>query len=594
MRSFALVTIFALGCVTDDTDVDCDESGKCDGNGSLHSTFNGNTLLYGGFHSLFDKTSSQCVQPKAGSAGAQINVGSLSESIDLTAITSREELASELGLDLGLKVKYLTTDADATVNLVRKTKTTSTSINLLLKVSRSYIVRNRHAVVLTDDAAAKLAEGAGAFVQTCGTHYVNGIRYGSNLFVLITYDARDEQTALEVKASLGIKGGALGAAKLDADTKSRMSRAASIAGVNVKVRGVAHGFSIGGSAASNTLVSDLLGTGVSAETFRKIDDIRAHMAKSLDTDACRDAGNGTCEGQPSPGFLNNTRRGAMTTGVDLGFYDALPNVQPGSPSAFKTIKEKTQALERFVRDWTELEERMDVIYRNELEPFLAASATDKAAYQVAPPGAAKRSPTELLAVANTWSEKFFPDSGTQIGTIYEIASNTIRDCWQRAAVDFNIQCTPNNTPGTETAAWKGVLAEIEKYGREGRILPLQYKVHGSIAHRQVAGACAKFNASGVTYRPATLAEVPLLAPLVGFGAIAWDGDAPNETWFSHPNPSQMCGPTSGFPNPFFRNNPAASATEFRCGEADGVVFDGREINLICVPAGGPLPLVEAP
>jgi hypothetical protein len=56
----------------------------------------------------------------------------------------------------------------------------------------------------------------------------------------------------------------------------------------------------------------------------------------------------------------------------------------------------------------------------------------------------------------------------------------------------------------------------------------------------------------------------------------------------------MCGPTSGFPNPFFRNNPAASATEFRCGEADGTIFDGREINMICVPSGGPLPLVEAP
>src|SRR5688500_3224404 len=90
MRTYALATILALGgCVTDQSDLDCDD-GKCDGNGGLFNTINGNTLLYGGFHTLFDKTSSQCVQPQAGAGGAQINVGSLSESIDLTAITSRE------------------------------------------------------------------------------------------------------------------------------------------------------------------------------------------------------------------------------------------------------------------------------------------------------------------------------------------------------------------------------------------------------------------------------------------------------------------------------------------------------------------------
>lgn len=594
MKTSALAMSAAIalgGCVGSQDDLDCEE-GKCDGNGGLFNTFNGNTQLYGGYHTLFDKTSSQCVKPAPGATGAQVSVGGLSETIDLTAINSREELANELGIDLGLKVKYLTTDADATVNLVRKTKTTSTSINLLLKVSRSYVVRNKHAVVLDDTGIAKLNAGAAAFVQACGTNYVNSVRYGSNLFVLITYEARDEQTALDVKSSLGIKAGALGAADVTADTKARVSKAAAISGVNVRVRGVAHGFSIGGTNASSTLVSDLLGSGVNPTTFTKVDEIRTHMAKSLELDACRDAGNGQCDGQPAPGYFNNTRRGAMTTGIDLGFYDALPNVTTATP--FKAIKEQTTKIERFVRDWAELEERMAVVYRNEIEPFLLASATDKAAFNIAPPGKPKRTPNELLTVASQWSEQFFPDSGTQIGTTYELAANTIKDCWTRASVDFTVKCTPNDMPGSETAEWKSVLAKINQYGAEGRILPIQFKVHSAIAHRQINGSCAKFNTSGITYRPATLTEVPLLAPLVGFGAVTWNGDGPNETWFSHPNPAQHCGQTSGFPNPFFRNNPGASATEFSCGAEDGVVFDGREINMICVPSGGPLPLVEAP
>nr|MBA2544219.1 hypothetical protein [Deltaproteobacteria bacterium] len=76
---FAAATLL-LGCASDslsnESGGECSE-GKCDGNGSLLATNNGNVTLGGGYLGTFDKTASQCVQPDPStSAGrALVSVG---------------------------------------------------------------------------------------------------------------------------------------------------------------------------------------------------------------------------------------------------------------------------------------------------------------------------------------------------------------------------------------------------------------------------------------------------------------------------------------------------------------------------------------
>lgn len=587
---------FVLGaCVADGTDRELCLEGKCDqpsGNGSVVGTANNNVTLYTGYHSLFDKSASQCVKPdKEIANGAQVGVGSVAETFELAFVSGREELAREMGLDLGVKVKYPATNTDIGLNLVDKFKSTSTTINLLLKVSQEYTVVNRHPLLLTDTGKAKLAAGIDKFVQTCGTHYVNGVRYGGHLYVLITYEAQDEQTALDVKASLGVTSG-LGPVNVNADVKGRLAQAASRSGVSVNVRVAAQGFEIGGKAADSTLVTDFIGGGITAQTFSKIDQLRTQMKTSLANDTCRDAGEGPCAGQAAPGFFDNVRRSAKPTGVEVGFYDSLPNVEFSGASPFKKVRERLLLVERFVRDWGELEERMAAVYRNEIEPFQQASSSQKARFQVAAPATRVRSPAELVAISNTWADKFFPEIGSQIGFTYEQASNTIRDCWNAASVDLFARCTPNDGAATDTAEWKAVLGELDTYAKSGRILPLSYREATVEAREDADAACQALATGSISYRLPTMDEARRLGPAIGFGSINWSGAASShDIWFSHPNPTQLC--SSGM-NPLYRNLPEASGDEIRCTAADGVVLEGVNLRVVCVPSSGPLPLVEAP
>jgi hypothetical protein len=590
----ALATILLAGCVADDGgDANCD-TGKCDqpsGNGSVVGTANNNLVMYSGYHSLFDKSASQCVKTdKEIAQGAQISVGAVAETFELAFVSTREDLAREMGLDLGVKVKYPATNTDIGLNLTNKFKSTSTTINLLLKVNQEYTVTNRHPMLLTDSGKTKLASGIDKFVQTCGTHYVNGVRYGAHMFVLITYDAQDEQTALDVQSSLGVSHGA-GPLQVSADVKARLSQAASKSGVSTTVRVASQGFELSGKAADSTLVTDFIGSGVTAQSFSKIDDIRQSMKTSLANDKCRDTGEGKCGDVASPGYFNNTRRAARPTGVEVGFYDSLPNVDFSGENPFKKVRERLLLVERFVRDWGELEERMAAVYWNEIEPFQQASSSQKARFQIAPPGARVRSPNELAPIAQKWADKFFPEIGSAIGFTYEKASNTIRDCWNAASVDLFAKCTANDGPATGTTEWKSVLGEIEQYGKTGRIARLNYRESTVEAKEDAVAACEALNAAGISYRLPTQDEARLLSPAIGFGPINWSGAQPNDIWISHPNPTQMCN--AGM-NPFFRNNPGASSDGFFCTAADGVVLEGINLKVICVPSGGPLPLDEAP
>ena len=584
------------GCAFDDSGGGGECIGaKCDnpsGNGSVVGTTNSSAGLLIGYHSLFDRTSAQCVSVDADLArGAEVNVGSVSETFQLAYVRDREELARELGVDLGLKVKYPSVNADAAVSLLHRFKSTTTTVNLLLKLSQEYTVRNRHPLEITGTGQQKLDAGIDKFVQTCGTHYINGVRFGGHLYLLITYEATNEESALDLKADLGLQQGAVGT-EVDADIKAKLNRAASRSDVRTTVKVSSTGFTFGGQEASSSLALDLIGGDINEAMFQRIDQIRLAMKSSVDNDACRDAGDGKCGDVNAPGYYENAQRAASVRGVELGFYDSLANITYFGESPFLEVRERLLLVERYVRDWAELEERMAIAYQNEINPFLDAPSNLKASYQLAPPAAPKNTPTEVLAIANGWMDDFFPETGPQIGWVMQKAVQAQVDCWSAASADLYHSCSADDTPADQSAAWLEVLAEINRYAGGGRVLPLQYKAGGAVSGAYAAEECQGVSTEAIAYRLPTLNEAKQLAPLVGYGNLSWPGSGSYEIWFDAAPGTNGCTDPD-FPYPFYEHEPGKAPT-VKCAESETLSFFGRKVVALCVPSSGPIPLVEAP
>ena len=94
-----------FGCVPGfvEDNPDHDVGGKGDnptGNGDVWSTPNQNVGLFAGFDALFDKTKSQCVTPDESLAlGRRYTVGGVSETFEFVYVSSRDQLAGELGIE---------------------------------------------------------------------------------------------------------------------------------------------------------------------------------------------------------------------------------------------------------------------------------------------------------------------------------------------------------------------------------------------------------------------------------------------------------------------------------------------------------------
>lgn len=577
------------------------EVGKADiptGNGSVISTANGNARLHDGYHVLFDKTHSECVAPLAEQQSAQpFVVGDVQRAFDLVFVNSRAELARELGIDLGLKVKYPAVGVDVGFGLLDNFASTTTSASFLMKITEEYFVRNNEDLQLNEVGVGALQEGANAFVRKCGTHYTNGLRYGGHLYVLITYKATDEQTANEIKANLGVDVG-YGPGKVTGDMKAKLASHASRQGVNVTMRVSTRGFMIGESKANESVIENLLGGGVNEQTFEMLDQIRVDMQKSVARDVCRDTGEGTCaDGSTAPGYFANPQRLAKPSGVEIGFYDALPNADVDVDSVdgvdpFELILTKLTAVERYIRDFAELEERMTEVYQSEIRPFESASTSRKAGFNVTPPADPLHDPRDLADVADDWIAEFYPQIGPQIGWGVQLASEAIVNCWTAASVSVEHECGEDGLPGYETEAWTKLEALLEEYRDEARILPLRYVVGPAVTtQKEARDACSDLELSGEAVRLPTRDEVQYLAPLVGFGNVKWKGTHPNEVWYQPAESYQGCADTAerkGYPHAFYENLPAHDGPEFRCAQPK------RVIQTVCVPNSGPLPILAEP
>ncbi len=569
------------------------------------TTYNGDLALLGSYNELFDKGSdTPCVAYADGGEHARVSEPSRDLSIEL--VQKKEDLAQKLGIDLNLKARYAAVGGNATVNLLHEYSSSSHSLSYLLSARADYLVRddvkNGRPIVLTEVGEQALAAGPSEFARRCGTHYINAVRYGARFYLLITYTANDYSSKTTMDASLGVDGGPAGSG----DIKTRLERTANLSGVSVSIKGASNGFWLDEKPATE-VVKQLSTMKVDANLFGAATQLYFEMTKAVEREYCLDSGQGSCGGTPSPGYFARTTRDGAVTGVQLGAYHSLDNANWSGDNPFAIIKDRVEAAKRYIRQYSEIEVRMDNIYADEIRPFMQAPPQYKPMFNIAPPGKAKRTPDEVYAVAKGIDELIYPPTGGVMGWLREDIRDRIIACLDKVNVDIMASCTANDTmlgPGPrdheldpdETVEWTELYAFFDDYHDNKRILPVQVAYGTSAvtykyAQQHCDALAKKLNAKlaehgssqQVVYRLARGNEVFALGPVLSHGNVQWTkADKPHATWYT--DIDGRCGADY----PYYRNAPAESTAFWGCSADDW--WDDDFIPL-CVPASGPMPLM---
>lgn len=592
-----LAVAFA-GCVGDEEPID--GLGIIDGAadtvyGEAISTTNETLEIYSGYDLLFDRTTpSPCIQRADGQAPDML-VTSPQLELTVDTISNRDELARSLGVDMGLQAAYGPVSGNAAFNLLNEYSQSSRSISFLLKMREGYVVRtrNRNDVQLTEHAQELLSTDLNRFVSECGTDYVDGIRFGAELFVMITFTAESDQAASEIKSSIEMTS-RVPTVEANGELSMTMTENASHQGVTTSIRAVANGFDIietstadGGCANiqgedGESLLAMLASDGVTPELFNHIDCIKGLMHQSVATDRCRDAGEGSCDGAASPGYHAAGYRNSGPTGVVLGRYSAAQGVTADS-SAFNYINTQRQQVELFVRDINRIRLQTRNVYIDDLRPFLEAPAEDRALYNVSGSNGVARSMNELVSVVQSWVDMFHPADEQQWGSVDRDLTGLIEACWESSALNLEHSCIPENQRADNLPECQNALAELERYENTSRISRLDVVVlpetimFDDVAYigSSAVEACSEI---GVGYRLPTRSEVQLLDLLILAGPVPWTPDAPNEVWYGD---AADCGDN------LMDINPAYHATQ----QGGEFLCTGRTASraAICVPSSGPVP-----
>ena len=631
-RAALVAAIFLpLACSTEDELLDEDldgDVGKGDvpvSDDQLINTTNNTLELLFGWDYLHDAaTASRCVQTQArASNGPDAKVGERQGTFDLEFVSDRSELATELGLDLAMQAEYSGVGVDAKMNLVNKFAKTSTSVSYLVKIQREYIVRHRHPLELSEIGAGSLRRGMSKFLSDCGTHYVRGMRYAAELYVMITYNAASQRVATELKAELGIDPGVkIPGVEVKGDLAAKLAHTATREGVSVDVSVAAQGFVIDRDEVDSTAISRLLGQGVNEKMFETLDQLYGAMQTSVERDVCRDTGSDACwpaadkaaaecggPGQAACGYYFNNSRNAIANGVSASMYTSLPNWDESTDDDFELAMERIQDNEDYLRTMGEMLERIARVYVDEIKPFRNASQSKKAAYNLPVGTRAKldeddapyvpSSVADLVELSDRWEQEFLPSSmagtGSQVGLTYERVEQAFKDCWQRTAVDLQRPCGPETFDQLhQSGLWQFTEDMLDEYASTGRVLPIAYAHDGDalIWYSWAQSFCEKQNfgtpSAPVWGRLPTKVEAEYLAPLVGFGSLDWsDADRRHSIWFEG---SEMDGCIEGSAR-VLQRPPSASKASFVCVEVNAL---GNEILPVCVPAHGPIETPHRP
>ncbi len=574
LRRFVHVPLIMLcvSCAADSDPPLDDTDGKNDGpngDGPARTSLMG-IQLFEGYNRMLDLGLSPCVVPGA----VEIKPGGSQDLTRITLVSSREELAKQLGVDLGLKFKFAVVDASAGVNFLNTFKATNTSVNVLVQAQQTYTKTNegpdglKTQVALTDKASTLLTTNPPQFLAECGNKYVSGVTYAAETSMLLQFNTTSEEQAEQLKANIGLTVN-VPVVNAGGDFGLNLANEAKKQGVKVTMSVVAEGFSNNGENAIN-FVQSLLGQNLTAETFTNLKTVRDEMKKSIDGDICRDGGGTDCGPAPT-----NRVRWARPSTVHLRPYTAVSNLPV--PNGLNRISKAVEAANDYVRALAALQNRMEANYLDEIAPFQLARKNNNVAYSVRDPAAPQYKIGELDRLAGEWEDKFRPEGVLGVGTLNKKIQQKLVACWN-AVRDGAIE---EECVGEADALKESIDADaaLTQYKDQARISPVRFKVTPLIKGDQAAVECTKQKDSrGLAMRLATWDETQRLGIVVALGAFPRSTLDEFMVWTEHS--AQTC--TLGTQRRTFRNTPTGDHGAF-CRNTNDL------FPAVCVPTTGPFP-----
>jgi hypothetical protein len=562
---------------------DC--GGKCDqANGhSLRATNQSGLALFQGINTLYDQNSAPCVEPQSQSSSAAITVGDLQEEYELYYVKSKSDLSKSINVDFGLSATlFKIVNGNAAFTLLKNFQTSSTSVDFLVSAKQNYSVTNDRPVKLSDGLPDPKADTDG-FLHRCQNYYVNGLQFEADLFVLISFQAQDEQTSDMIKAQLGVTSSIPGGAilgNIDGHLSGALVNAAGMSGVSTHVVAVSRGFLLSSGGGSGAVP---LGDTLSADTFSKIDSLRMTMAQSVLNDQCRDTGDtgAMCNGVPAPGYEHNQQRSATPVGVLLGSYQRATNAKfYPTDNPFQAMDDKLAGAEKYIRGLTGAQIQMENIYDTEIAPFFNAPAALQASYNLAPPQAPAANVSDLQFALSPWQAAFTPDDGAgNVGSALQAVHDAVVACWEHGSdTDFSpchLDADPKLSPEYVTAQ-----LQIANYAGGGRVLPLHYAIAGNTVTAGNANSkCAGMTLDGGSLQVPNLDSGNALGIFLGSAHLP----APSDSSYTHA---------------MWINDPPCdrAALQWQNGYVGETCGVGGNVTLpvVCVPAAGAFGVIPDP
>jgi hypothetical protein len=550
LLGFAVV-LGNVGCAADADEAEetaaSNDALRSDPSATVPTTDPSVTLL-SGYNAFLDHPSTTpCVSV---AAAKPPQIGAVQGSFYLREVKTREELATELDVDLTAGVKAPQGQVDASMKMVQTFKGSSTTVNFLVRAYRSYVATNTSDIELSRDALGMLKRKAmPEFLKKCGGSYAKSVRYDAQVVAMIQFEAKSEESARNIAATIG--GSSPSVAKkvtsASAELKVSAQKTAASNNASLSVIVTASGFLSNNRRINGDIVEN---------SFEKIDELHRDLASSFDHDLAADRAN----------YVANNGRNVRSTLVGQASYATLKNAPEADFNANTTT---LMNAEKHIQRIAPVVLRMERAYDDEIMAFLN-DRENQFRYNLVP--SPKLRSNDLVGVAQTWAQKFKTDPGG--GQLVEPLRQAVERCMSSASNGKYDACA--STPEIDNArgAAEAALAE---YSRAGRILPISVTMPNpgkTVSHYNAEGEC-----TAIGMRLPKRSEARLIGPSVASLA----GEA-GEVWLSR---DDQCGKL------VFKNGSGEGQLVCEGGWFEWMPWVGDR-QVVCVPKAGPLGLHPAP
>ncbi len=525
-------------------------------------TSEGGLQLLQGYNFVFDRGASgaPCV---AYDGTPRVQVTKLTSDLSVNYVSSLSNLEEQLGIDAAIGVKAdVVGGGSLTSKYTESFSKGRSAYTYLMKATERYDV-----IVASPVKVAQQPENADKFLLACGDSYVNGLRYGASLYVLITIDAPTESQAHDLAVGIQAdmsktvaKIGATGNVNASVDKSSKSTQSS----LTVSMTAQAIGFHPRDGATTPIQIPTSTNGTIAPETLAAIGSYIDALAKSVKDDMSKESPEGV-----------NPARLAVPTEVIRGRYELAPGFD-AAHNPFDTLNPRLQKAASYLDKLVYLKAQLDDVYYDEIQGFLRADDLVKAKFNVVPPAAPLPNALEVGKVVQRQEGIFRPDggSGSFGGNVTSGIRKLIYACSDSSHTLANgavtyAACTSDVTRAPEYVA---ALDALDAYAKTARVLPTKFYGGADAWSTSCSSASSQ---AGATLVLVDKVQVAQLAPSVA-------ADPKGCAWYR----GSGCGFLSGGYFTASSTEGAAettNASHYECG-SDLDVF--AKCAAYCVPADG--------